>query len=156
MKIDITKKEYRTLLDVLSIADWIIHAYHEGPGDKPETKKYRDLEQKFLVMAKDFGYENLIEYADDLKKYFPTREFDETSKFHGYIDEYSDESFWGDLSDRLASRDLIRKEGEEKLEKMDRDERFKKLCEIEDKYSEEFYTSGLDNVRVLSLKNAEI
>ena len=65
MKINITKKEYRLLLDILSIADWVMNAYQTE--DDPRTKPYEDLEQKFLSYAKDFGFENLIVYDQSSK-----------------------------------------------------------------------------------------
>ncbi len=58
MEINITKKEYETLLEMLEITDWILHAHKT---DMPEeTKPFRELEQKIFSLAKDFGYNHLV------------------------------------------------------------------------------------------------
>ena len=54
MKIEITKKEYRALLDVFHIADWVLHSYKTEEG--PETEEYRNLEQKFFSFAAGNGF----------------------------------------------------------------------------------------------------
>jgi len=76
MKIDITKKEYRTLLEILEIVDWVLHAHH--PEERSETRKYREIEQKIFSYAKDMGFENLVSYDSQLKRYFYTRKFEDT------------------------------------------------------------------------------
>ena len=54
MKIEITKKEYRALLDVFHLADWVLHAYKTEEG--PETEEYRALEQKMSVPGGGHGF----------------------------------------------------------------------------------------------------
>ena len=39
MKINITKKEYQTLLDMLYLSDWVLHAHSEEKSE--ETKSYK-------------------------------------------------------------------------------------------------------------------
>jgi len=58
MKINITKKEYRTLLEMIEIANWVLFA-HKIEKD-PETDKFRELEQKLLSYAKDMGAKHLV------------------------------------------------------------------------------------------------
>jgi hypothetical protein len=50
MKINFTKKEYRLLLDMVEIAEWVLNAHKSDPSD--EIKKYSDLYQKILSYAK--------------------------------------------------------------------------------------------------------
>ncbi len=86
MKIDLTRKEYRDLLDMLYIAEWVLNANREE--DDPRTRRYSKVEQKFYAMSKAMKYENLIEYYPEDKKYFPTREFEETSSAQEFLAEY--------------------------------------------------------------------
>ena len=58
-------------------------------------------------MAKEMGFANLVEYDPEMGKYFPTREYDETNVVMDAIVDYDNESFWEELMERLATRDLI-------------------------------------------------
>jgi hypothetical protein len=144
MKIEITKKEYRTLLDILHIADWVLHAYKTEEG--PETEEFRNLEQKFLALAKEMGFEHFVEYDAEMKKYFPTHEYEETSSVMDVIVDYDNECFWDELTERLASRDLIQQEGRDKFMAMDFEERLIKTEVLREKYSKEFEQQGVNRV----------
>jgi hypothetical protein len=63
-----------------------------------------------------------------------------------FIDPYDDETFWDELLDRLAARDLVRSIGVTEYESMDRFDRIVKLEEIMDKYREEFSNNGIDQL----------
>jgi hypothetical protein len=146
MKIEISKKEYRTLLDVFHIADWVLHAYKAEEG--PETEEFRLLEQKILSLAGDMGFGHLVEYDAELKKYFPTREYEETSSVMDAIVDYDNECFWEELTERLATRDLIRQEGKDKVMTMDFEERLVKMETSRGKYEEEFERQGLNRLEI--------
>ena len=53
MKINITKKEYRLLLDILHLGEWMLTAHDQE--EMPEKKKYQDLVQKFYSYAEEMG-----------------------------------------------------------------------------------------------------
>lgn len=144
MKIEITKEEYRALLDVFHIADWVFHAYKTEEGS--ETEEYRNLEQKFLSLAKEMGFEPLVEFDAETGKYYPTREYEDTSAVMDAIVDYDNECFWDELIERLASRDLILQEGRDKVVAMDFEERLVKTGALREKYSEEFCRNGLSRV----------
>jgi hypothetical protein len=59
MKIDFNKSEYRLLLDMVYLADWMLTAYDET--DDPEKAKYEQLSQKVYSHAKEMGCDSLIE-----------------------------------------------------------------------------------------------
>ena len=146
MQIELSKAEYRTLLGVLEIADWILFAYQSDiPGDRRE---YHDLEQKIFGYAEAFGFGNLIEYDDNLKKYFPTAEHDENSPVRPFIDEFEDQTFWDELVDRLATRDMVRALGEKEVQAMDVKERFMTHQDYETRYNEEFQEHGLERLEI--------
>ncbi len=144
MKINITKKEYLTFLEILEIADWVLHAHHAE--ERSETTMYKEFEQKVFSYAKDMGFDKLVDYASNLKRYFPTREFAETSPGREFIREFEDDTFWDELVQRLVERDLIRQAGEEKLLSMTPEERFEAEEPLEKRYADEFYNNGLENL----------
>ena len=100
MDMKLTKTEYRALLDVLVIADWVFHA-HKTEED-PKTKKFRSLEQKIFSFAEDAGYEKLVKYDKKLKKHVPTEELEQNTIAEKFIDEYDNDTFWEGLAERLA------------------------------------------------------
>ena len=147
MKLEFTEKEYRLLLDMLYIAEWIMNSY--VIGDRPETENYRRLEQKILSYADEMGCKGVVDYDEELGGYFPTREIEEGSAMD-FIDEYNEDTFWEELVSHLADRDFLNREGKERIRKMSREQRFKKLLGLEDNYRKEFEAHGLDR---LVLKN---
>ena len=151
MKIDLTRKEYRDLLDILSIADWVLNA-HKVDRD-PRTERYRKLEQKFLALGKPMNYENLIAYAPEHNRYFPTKEYEEKSSAQTFIVEYENDSFWEELVSRLAERDLARQlGGHERISTLSPEQLFEKLGQLEEYYGEEFLQNGLENLQLRNQK----
>ena len=146
MKIELSKKEYRNLLDLLAISEWVLNANAVG-GDNPEALKYKKVEQKLLSYAKHHDCEDLIEYDVKLKEYFPTRIYEE-SEYRKFIDEYEEDTFWDELVSRLSHRDLLREVGEIEYKEMAFEERFIRQERVEEKYNIEFEKNGLKNLKL--------
>lgn len=146
MKINITKNEYRLLLDVFSIATWVMNSYKYEPD--PKSVPYENLEQKFMAFAKDFGFKNLIEYDKKMEKYFHTPEYEDSESDMQFIDEFEDDSFWEKLGFNLAKRDLINEIGFDEFKKMESFDRLKKIDELTEKYHDEFEKNGIRNLMV--------
>lgn len=146
MKINFTKKEFRQLLDLVYIANWVMNArkIEKDAG----TEKYEELVQKVYSFAKDFKYESLIEYNKQLEGFFPTNRFEMDEDVHHYIDEYDDECFWESLCQELGKRDFLEEVGREEAEKMDSIDRFTAINQCAEKYSREFEESGIKNLRI--------
>lgn len=152
MKIEFTKKEYRQLLDMVEIAEWVLNSHSTGPSD--ETKEYSDIYQKILSYAKDMGYENLITYDKDLDGYFATAEYEESEHMR-YIEEFEDDVFWEALPHRLAVRDLVKQFGEKEYAEMEFEERVSKILELEAIYNKEIEENGIDNLRFENLSKSD-
>ena len=151
MKIEFTPKEYECLLDILYIADWVLNAHKIE--DDPRTEAYKKLEQKIFSYAKEMGFENLVEYASEYKKYFPTRELEETGSAREFIEEFENDTFWDELASRLAERDSARKVGGVKnLFKLSFEERAEIIWSFEEKYASEFETRGLEGLSIIQNK----
>jgi len=151
MKINLTREEYRDLLDVLYVAHWVFSA-HKVQKDA-RIERYNQLEQKFLALSKKMRFENLIHYDAEFDAYFPTREFEETSTAHNFIDEYDNDTFWDELANRLAKRDLLKQMGgPEKMVDMPKEEMLEKLFQLEEFYGDEFTQNGLENLQLRGRK----
>ena len=146
MKINFTKKEYQALLDMLYVADWVFHAHSEGK--KEETREYRDLEQKILSLADEFGMEKYVESNEKTNEKFLSKEFTKENKIVEKIDKFENATFWEELLERLARRDFVRQYGEEAILKMSMSERFEKEIFFHKKYDEEFIKNGLESLKI--------
>ncbi len=144
MKINITKKEYKTLVEMIEIAGWVLHAHLVK--DDPDRKRYKELEQTFYSYAEAYGFGKLIQFDKHFGKFFPTKEYEGNSPAHDYIDEYDNHIFWDDLVERLVLRALIEQEGEENIRNMNIEERFRKEFPFREKYENEFEENGLKNI----------
>ncbi len=149
MKINITKKEYRLLIDIFSISDWVMTSYKIG--DNPDSEEYRKLEQRFFSYSKDFGFENLIEYDKNLEGYYPTIEHDNLESNKNFIEEFEEEIFWDKLTNNLAQRDLLEEKGIEEFKKMNSIEISIHEDKFIEKYDSEFIKNGIKNLKISEL-----
>ena len=76
MKIEFSKEEYRTLVEVFSLNGMVLDAY--GRGQVPEKKAFYELEQKIYASCDDFGSGDLIR-RDPQRSNELARKWDEKS-----------------------------------------------------------------------------
>ena len=146
MQIDFSKEEYSTFLEILEIAHWVLLAHRT---DEPEDRKrYQDFEQKIFGYADVMGFDDLIKYDEELERFFPTREHDVNSPARPFIDEFENETFWSELIERLAERDMLQTLGDKKILKMTTEERFKAHYDFEEKYGKEFEEHGIERLEI--------
>lgn len=141
---DITNQEFRLLLNMLQIADWILHAHIVRPPDD----EYTALLQKFMAMAKDYGCGELVQYIEAKRTYYPTNEYLLSDEVQGPIDEHNDEIFWDELTGRLARRDVMREVGIKEYRELEKSERRTRLSKAREKYDKEFFTQGLKRLEL--------
>ena len=145
MKIDITKEEYRDILDLLYVANWVLHA-HKTEED-PRTRPYDKVMQKIYSSARATGFGRLIEYDPHDRRYYPTQEFEDTTKTEEFIDEFVDDSFWDELVYRLSERDAAhRVGGYAQFRLLSPEDRTALETPDRERYSEEFNKNGIDHL----------
>lgn len=146
MKINFTKKEYQMLLDMLYVSDWVLHAHSEEKSN--EIKPYKEVEQKILALAHEFGMENFVENKEKSGDIAFSKEFTNQNAMIQHIDKFENATFWEELIERLSRRDFIQKYGEEAILQMSINERFEKEMLIHQEYHKEFGNHGLNNLRI--------
>ena len=85
MKIELTKKQYKTLLTIMYCGEWILNC-HKTSEDKISIQS-NELEQIIFSHAKDAILDDWIEYDEDMKTYFPTADMEDA--IHKFIDLYN-------------------------------------------------------------------
>ncbi len=148
MNIELSTKEYRDLLDILHIAD-VIMSGHRTEEDK-RTEGHRALIQKFYALARAEGLDRLINFDKSEKKYFPTRDFEQSSVAHVVLDEFGDHYFWDELISRLTERDAAQMAGGTgSAGAMSEIDRQHAKGQIRQRYLEEFSVNGVANLAVI-------
>ena len=99
MKLELTKKQYRRLLDMVYIGNWILNSTR---GEDRFTD-YDDLESLLFSRAKDEGMGSLAEVWRGVV--VPSRAFAEGG-IHEAIMEYENNVFFEILAEDLARRDM--------------------------------------------------
>lgn len=145
MKINFTKKQFETLMKIVYIGNWVVNGVRSGSDDDPHIKEYKDLEKYVYSFAKDFSFEDLLDLSDG--DIYPSREFEE-GEVRELIDYYNEDTFWEELSSRLAMRDFYRDYGDEEIKKMTLEERIRKDHPYMEKYWDEIDNHGIQRLEI--------
>jgi hypothetical protein len=150
MKINFTKKEYRSLVELLEMASWITSSHKIDTDSFPE--KYVDLTQKMYSFYKEMGCSDIIEKSKVGDEFYPTRDFEEDSVVRQFIDEFEEDTFWAELVSRLSERDVLDKHNIESLSELETSERIEALFLEDEKWDAEFNQFGINRLGVVALK----
>ena len=131
MEIQLTVKEFRHLLDLVYIGNWILNSTREN--DRFED--YDLLQEKFFALAAQNGLPELAQTY--LGNAFPSRAYEEGG-IHDAIADYEDAVFFDILAEELARRDM----SAEHLNPNDINE----LTIRMDSYMSEFELNGIENI----------
>lgn len=143
MQVNFTKEQFKTLMELVYLGNWMMTSYHE---EIPEEKEqYEAMEEYIFSLAKAFGWTEMA--VSDGEGSFPSALF-ESGGIMDVIDDYDDYTLWDQLADNLANRDLLNEYGEEALEAMSDQERFVKKDKLYWSYMDEFGKNGLDRFRL--------
>ena len=133
MQIDLSKKEFRRLLDMVYIGNWILNSTR---GDD-RFADYDDLESKLFALCRGNGMDALVERYEGTD--VPSRAFSDGG-IHEAIMDYEDTVFYEILAEELARRDLG-------LEDCDPDD-FTELTARMEEYLAEFDKNGLNTINI--------
>ena len=133
MKLELTTKQFRRLLDMAYIGNWILNSTR---GDD-RFKDYDDVESLLFAKAREEGMGVLAE--DWQGEVVPSRAFAEGG-IHEAIMEYENNVFFDILAEDLARRDM---------EDVSIDQNnYEELSSRIDAYIAEFEQHGTDNILV--------
>ena len=133
MNIELTEKEYRRLLDMVYIGNWILNSTR---GDD-RFEDYDKVEEKLFALAPSQGMKSLVQFWRG--HIYPSQAFADGG-IREAIADYEDAVFFNILAEELARRDLG-------LEESDPED-FTELSERMEDYLEEFDRNGLNTVTV--------
>lgn len=131
MQIELTTKEFRRLLDLVYIGNWILNSTRGND----RFADYDNLESKLFSLCNHNGMQTLVEQWNGT--YIPSRAYEE-----GGIQEaiafYEDNTFYEILAEELARRDM---------DYVDiTPENYDEIRSRMDQYMQEFEASGLTHL----------
>ena len=133
MNIELSDKEFRRLLDLIYIGNWILNSTR---GDD-RIRDYDDVETTVFSHCLDQGMVSLVEsYQGEL---IPSRKFADGG-IHEAIMAYEDAVFFDILAEELARRDML----EENVNQEDMNELTARMND----YMDEFEKNGVDRLTV--------
>ena len=133
MNIVLTDKEFRRLLDMVYIGNWVLNSARAG--DRFED--YDIVQEKLFSLCAQNGMDSLVQLWRG--HVFPSRAY-EDGGIHEAIADYEDAVFFDILAEELARRDMIQ------LGENDND--LAALSLRIEEYMSEFEKSGIDNLRL--------
>ena len=133
MKIELTEQQYRYLLDLVYIGNWVLNSTREDD----RIKEYDKVESLIFSQCPLHGMRKLVERLDG--EIIPSRAFSDGG-IHEAIAEYEDVIFYEILAEELALRDM---DGEPMTR-----ENYNELMQRIDAYMGEFEEHGTDNISV--------
>ena len=131
MNIEMTEKEFRRLLDLVYVGNWVLNS---ARGDD-RFEDYDNLQEKLFALCPEHGMRALI--TRWYGHVFPSPAY-ENGGIHEAIADYEDAVFFDILAEELARRDL---EGGDTLPETDPE----LMARIEEYYSE-FEANGIDHL----------
>lgn len=133
MNIELSDKEFRRMLDMVYIGNWILNSTR---GDD-RFEDYDLMQEKLFSLCPANGMRSLVQTWRG--HIFPSKAY-EDGGIHEAIADYEDAVFYNILAEELARRDLG-------LEDSD-PENFDELTARMEDYLDEFEKNGLDTVSV--------
>jgi hypothetical protein len=153
MKIELTKKQLKTLLELVYLGNWMVNAHRTGSKEDPIIQEHDDLAHYIYAQAGKAGLDKEVQYVEDLKNWYVTYDFEMEGNVSIYHDEYDDNNFWDELRERLALRDFNRIYSEKEIDEMSIAERIEKREPFIEKYEKELYENGLDRLIINENQN---
>ena len=131
MKIELTELEFRRLLDMAYIGNWILNSTRGAD----RFTDYDNVESRLFSYCHSCSMPTLTDYSSGTAR--PSPAF-ENGGIHEAIAEYEDAVFFEILAEELARRDMdFEPIGPENLNE---------LTSRIDEYIEEFEQNGIDNI----------
>ena len=133
MNIELSPKEFRRLLDMVYIGNWVLNSTR----GEDRFSDYDDIQEKLFGYCAKQGMKEL--YTTWYGHVFPSKAYEEGG-IHEAIADYEDAVFYDILAEELARRDMT-------LEHTDPDD-VTELTNRMDEYFTEFEQNGIDNLTI--------
>lgn len=132
MQLELTKKEFRRLLDLVYIGNWVLNSTRD---EEDRFADYDDLACKLFGLCKTCGMNALVESWQN--RDVPSRAYIDGG-IHEAISYYEDNVFYEILAEELSRRDMDYPDITA--------ENYDEIVQRMDSYMNEFEESGVDHM----------
>lgn len=133
MNIELTDKEFRRLLDMIYVGNWVLNSTR----GEDRFEDYDLLQEKLFALCPASGMRSLVQNWRG--HIFPSKAYEEGG-IHEAIADYEDAIFFNILAEELARRDLGFVDSDP--------EDFSELTARMDEYLAEFDANGLNTINI--------
>lgn len=133
MQIELSKKEFRSLLDLVYIGNWVLNSTRGND----RFQVYDNLESKLFSLCRDNGMKVLVEEWEGMD--VPSRAYADGG-IHEAIAFYEDNVFYEILAEELSRRDMDYAEIT--------DDNYEEIMGRMNRYMDEFQLSGLEHLKL--------
>lgn len=131
MQIDLTTKEFRRLLDLVYMGNWILNSTR----GEDRFREYDDIESKLFALCTEHKMDALVQDWNGTA--VPSKAYAEGG-IHEAIALYEDTVFYEILAEELSRRDMDYAEIT--------DENYPEIVDRMERYMDEFQLSGVDKL----------
>lgn len=131
MQIELTNKEFRRLLDLVYIGNWILNSTR----GEDRFQDYDNIESRLFDLCRNNGMHTLVEDWNGIS--IPSKAYAEGG-IHEAIAFYEDSVFYEILAEELSRRDMEYPDITE--------DNYDEIISRMDQYMAEFQTSGVDHL----------
>ena len=138
VSIAFSRKQYESLLRILYLGEWML-----GCDKLEKDKEIAEVEQLILSHHGQIGANHLVEYSMESGEHQPAPALEDL--MFDAIDHYNEHTFWDEIAERMAQRDVIAEHGK-KFFAMSEMQKITAFQPHIDRYQKEFEKNGLDNL----------
>lgn len=143
MKLELNKKELECLVELAMMAEWVMTAHDED--DDVRKDKYLALTEKLYRFAHENGMKKEFNIeGDDICE--PDPDWEDETMARTFIDEFEDMTFWSELVNKMADREMQKKFGGKKPNSFE--EQMVVYEEFAEKFVEEFDKHGISRLEI--------
>lgn len=152
MHLRLSEDEFSTLIDMVSLAAEVA-SLNQKPGTESSLENFANLEDKILGRAKAQGHSDIIEISPETEKHQVTAAYLTNSYIQDCIEEMRNETFWEELSYRLAEKEIMQKLGENTYLELPEERKIETITPLQKRHWQEFAQNGLKNIHRIDPPN---
>lgn len=145
-EIKLTPQQYEDLAKLVYLGNHLVNNFR---SDQP-LDRFDALESYIFSQAKDFGLASAMDMDEETGEVYPSHEFSQAEDISLFIEDFVENSFWDELINRMTSRDLFRKYGQQTVESMPWEELKKKEEPVFQRYANEIEINGMENLEIIN------
>jgi hypothetical protein len=144
MKLDLNKKQYKELLLLVSLGEWVRNGVADTKGEYSE--KMNELRKHLLTQAREGSWDDLIEEFEG--HLLPAENIN--LQVEEIMEEYDEDEFWHQLMVELGQRDFFRTITNEEKAYIEKEKWLPpRINEIYKKYGDEFEDHGIERLEIV-------